>query len=73
VQKGGEATLESSDGGPCLGSYQEEDFRQADDDEGPRQLTSCFAALPIYTKKEDAKNHEQHYKNESRRYFIKSC
>ena len=68
-KRGGEATLDSSDGGPYLCSYQEENFRQAYDEDGPRSLTSCLAELPIYTKKEDTRNHEQHYKNESRRYF----
>lgn len=50
-KKGGEATLDSSDGGPHLCSYQEKNFRRADDDDKPRSLTSCLAELPILLKK----------------------
>ncbi len=42
-EKGGEATLDSGEGGPCLCSYQEENFRQEDDADGPRNLRSCLA------------------------------
>lgn len=45
-KKGGEATLDSSDGGPHLCSYQEKNFRKADDD-GPRSLKSGLAKLII--------------------------
>ena len=50
VKKGGEATLDSSDGGPHLCSYQEKKFRKADED-GPRCLMSCLAELPILLRK----------------------
>ncbi|MDF2564332.1 MAG: hypothetical protein K0Q53_727 [Massilibacillus sp.] len=42
-EKGGEATLDSGEGGPYLCSYQEESFRQEDDADGPRNLKSCLA------------------------------
>lgn len=49
-KKGGEATLDSSDGGPHLCSYQEKIFRRADDDR-PRSLTSGLAELIILLRK----------------------
>ena len=35
--------MDSGDGGPYLGSDQEETFRQEDDADGPRNLISCLA------------------------------